>query len=291
MTDNTTQTFYDLPYLSVIAVCGADSATFLQGQLSCNIKTLTSNQSSIAAYCTAKGRVISVVLVVAHADGYWLILPSSLAGLVLKKLQMYVLRSQVKLTLTDIQLTGLKTSLVNEPHSPIPASAFAVTRKDSQYLIRLPDDQNCRCLLFDPDHQITTKAQDQAEWRVLDIANGLPWFEAEQSEQFTPHMLGLDKLGGISLDKGCYTGQEIVARTHYLGKNKRQCLVGELQGLITEENPTVIDPISHQALGHVLFAQSKAGKTHLLMILTTDYEGSGEYAIDNSDMTRISLIP
>jgi hypothetical protein len=99
------------------------------------------------------------------------------------------------------------------------------------------------------------QVRDAAHWLYLDIETGMPWLTLATSEQFIPQMLNLDKLGGVSLTKGCYTGQEIVARTHYLGKAKRTLFLAECQIAKPEPNSDIIDT-GGQVLGNVLLAEN-----------------------------------
>ncbi len=235
------------------------------------------------------------MIVVAHADGYWLILPTSLAGIVQKRLQMYVLRSAVKISLSDINILGIKTEEPFCSAMPLPNKAFEFTIKDSCCWLKIPSAHDARYLYFAIDTlppELAELASAKADlWRLDDIDAGLPWFEADQSEVYTPHMLNLDKLGGISLDKGCYTGQEIIARTHYLGKNKRHLYAGQINSVIDiQAGLGVLDPISAQTLGHILFAQPYDQITRLLMVLNLETDHLGGYAIDNSTQSAVELL-
>lgn len=290
---NSAADIYNLDFLSVIAVTGNDSAGFLQGQLSCNIKTLSPEQASIAAYCTAKGRVISILIVVPYADGFWLILPTSLIEQVQKRLQMYVLRSAVKLVRLASSVLGLSSQSASLLDLALPLTDFACSIQDSRCLLKIPSVNQSRYLFLTSEFPATDTQPkgENAWWRFEDIRAGLPWFEADQSENYTPHMLSLDTLGGISLDKGCYTGQEIIARTHYLGKNKRQLYAGQIDAdIYIPSGQSVVDPQSLQTVGHVLFAQSYQQITRILMVLNLENDHSGTFAIHDSDLTTIELL-
>ena len=290
---NSAADIFDLDYLSVISVTGNDSASFLQGQLTCNIKALSIGQASIAAYCTAKGRVISILIVVPQADGFWLILPTSLAEQVQKRLQMYVLRSAVKLTRLTSRVTGLTSQSLSLPDLALPLSDFAYVIQDSRCLLKIPSVEQSRYLFLTSENAETETQPPKANawWRFEDIRAGLPWFEADQAENYTPHMLSLDTLGGISLDKGCYTGQEIIARTHYLGKNKRQLYAGLIHSNVAiTPGQAVVDPHSLQTLGHVLLAQPYQQITGILMVLNLETDHSGAYAIRDPDLLTIELM-
>ena len=233
------------------------------------------------------------MIVVPQTGGFWLILPSSLTQTVYNRLNMYVLRSVVKLNTLDIKVMGLMSNKAPLPDLDLPINDFAITNHDSCCLLKIPSAREARYLLLNRDATNTTlKAELSADsWRFEDITAGLPWFDAEQSECYTPHMLNLDQLGGISLDKGCYTGQEIIARTHYLGKNKRHLYAGQIDGHITiHAGQDVVDPETLQILGQVLFTQSDSHLTRLLMVLKLETEDFGAFAIQTPDLRVIEIL-
>lgn len=221
-------TCFELDGFSLLSVTGEDAARFLQGQLTCDIRTLGPTRASIAAFCNAKGRVISVLTLIERDGEFVLILPRSLLTKVYDKLRMYVLRSKVTLTPDPehLQLVGLQIAAPDAHQPPLPTADFGVLQAGIIW-VKLPGGQRYFGLLEQgkaaADDLQTCASGAMAEWRYLDISAGLPWFDEAQSEQHIPQTLNLDALGGISFEKGCYTGQEIIARTHYLGKAKR-CL-------------------------------------------------------------------
>jgi len=280
---------FNLNYLAVIEVSGADSANFLQGQLTCNVNDLSDSQASIAAFCTAKGRVISSLIVIKTVDSFCLVLPASLLDKVLKKLQMYVLRSAVKLVDKREQwaVYGLQ---IQESANPVEPAFFV---NQSEFItIKLPSVLS-RYLMIKPIQSSTTVNQisDNA-WHYQDILDGLPWFEFEQSEQYTPQMLNIDQLGGISFTKGCYTGQEIVARTHYLGKAKRSLFAAQSNQLLDLpcDGCAVLDSQTQQAVGHVLKAQHYQEQTYLLVVLQVTDVDSQALVLDDQQRNLITLI-
>jgi folate-binding protein YgfZ len=285
-----TSKIFDLQHLAVISVSGEDSAKFLQGQLSCDINSLTNSKASVAAFCTPKGRVISTLLVVKAQATYLLILPASLQDKVSKKLQMYVLRSKVNLNSLDQtwQLRGLQR-LFQESSGPVGAVSAenGVLKLAWSYgrelQLSLPSDQSPPA-----EHQ----PADDAEWIYQDIAAGFPWFDAGQSELYTPQMLNIDGLDGISFNKGCYTGQEIIARTHYLGAAKRHLFIAECQGiapLLEDGSLSVLDAVNQQSLGSVLIAQSFLQHTLLLLVLQVADIGTHNLVLDDGKRTAIKL--
>lgn len=253
---------YPVAHLAVITISGIDAAQFLQGQITCNVHEITATQSSLGAMCTPKGRVISTFLLAKSGDDFLLILPVELLETVKKRLSMYVLRAKV--TLTDssdsLCLLGLTESsntafLATEQQNGVVRVHFG-----NRSLI-IADEQNISRLWSESVAQ-GYQASDSMHWLTLDILAGIPWLSTATSEEFIPQMLNLDKLGGISLTKGCYTGQEIVARTHYLGKAKRALFVAECLTATPEANAAIMDA-NGQMVGNVLIAHDDK----LLMVL------------------------
>jgi folate-binding protein YgfZ len=252
---------YPIAHLAVLTVSGKEAGQFLQGQMTCNVQDVTATHSSLGAICNPKGRTITTFLLCITGDDFLLVLPKELLETVKKRLSMYVLRSKV--TLTDssdsLCLLGL-TAASNE--------AFLATHSDDDG-VRISMGKRC-LVIADVNNAITLwseyvaqgfQADDSMQWQTLDILSGIPWLTPATSEEFIPQMLNLDKLGGISLTKGCYTGQEIVARTHYLGKAKRALFVAECQTTNPEPNASIINAHG-QVVGNVLLAQD-----HKLLIV------------------------
>ncbi|MFU8789841.1 MAG: YgfZ/GcvT domain-containing protein [Methylobacter sp.] len=266
---------YAIAHLGVLTIAGTDAATFLQGQITCNINDISDTQSSLGAICNPKGKVISTFLLVKDGDTFLMVLPQALLAAVQKKLQMYVLRADVRLIDSSDErcLIGLRDG---EPQvDDAQKSAFATTRQAS-----IAVDFDKRRLLIATFEQAQSIWSEQltlgfvpessAQWHYFDIIAGMPWLTAATSEEFIPQMLNLDKLGGISFNKGCYTGQEIVARTHYLGKAKRELFVAECPiSEPPEPNASIIDDSgdAEQSAGKVLCAENRGNSCYLLIVL------------------------
>ena len=295
---NPANTLYKLHHLSAIEVSGEDASQFLQGQLTCNITEITREKASIAAFCTPKGRVISTLLIIKTQQGFLMLLPRSLLDKVLQKLQMYVLRSKVKLidASESFSLHGLYQPSEIEDFS-LPKSDFHCSFNETLICIKLPcltprflciTANNSTAFLAPKNFNIGS----YDEWRYQDISCGLPWFDAEQSELYIPQMLDIDRLGGISFNKGCYTGQEIVARTHYLGKAKRQLFLAECnRTLLQTSNFAVKDAQTQEKLGTILALQAHTETTRLLLVLQTVDAETKNLILDDSEQTPLTLIP
>lgn len=293
---------FPLSHLAVIAVAGEDRAKFLQGQLTCDINSLSESQASIAAFCNPKGRVISTMLAAKTADTFLLILPASLLDKVLNKLKMYVLRSAVRLSDQRENLTviGMHCSLSVATELNLSTGNFAVSGNDP-LMIKLPSVSPRYLAIASQPESTTTLSQrhgfiigDAEEWHYQDISSGFPWFEAEQSELYIPQMLNLDRLGGISFNKGCYTGQEIIARTHYLGKAKRNLFLAEsdcTMPVLPKPGQTVLDEDTKQSVGTLLSAESFSQNTRLLVVLQAEDAESKHLILDDAKQTAIKIVP
>jgi tRNA-modifying protein YgfZ len=225
------------------------------GKVTCNVFDVNEKQSSLGAICNPKGRVITTFLLVKANDGFLMILPKELLADVKARLQKYVLRSAV--TLTDssesLCLLGL-TQSSEQAFLASYAQDSAVTVSFNHRNLLIADVEKAMAL-WDQYLAQGYQPSSSSRWITNDILAGIPWLSAASSEQFIPQMLNLDKLGGISLTKGCYTGQEIVARTHYLGKAKRALYVAECQTASPEAHASIVDA-SEQLVGNVVCVQA-----------------------------------
>lgn len=221
-----------LTHLGIIRVSGPDARAFLQSQLSNDVLGL-GDASQLSAYCTAQGRMIALFRVVPREGELYLLLPHELLEPVLKRLRMYVLRAKVTLSDADnwavLGLSGPQSApLLRRAQLPAPAAPQAVTANDTTVLAI--SGLAPRYLLLGPQATIRALSAQlpaaalvgSSAWSWLDIRAGLPTIGAATTEAFVPQMANLDLLGGINFRKGCYPGQEIVARTHYLGRLKQR---------------------------------------------------------------------
>lgn len=297
---STTNTITALAHLAIIKITGKDAAQFLQGQLTCNINDLTDSNSFFTAFCNAKGRAISTLMILKNTDEFLVVLPNELVEKVSNKLKMYVLRSDVQLhnASNEFCLMGLNTDKANLL-ATFPKDCFAITN-GSEITIKFP--VNNRYLIISPtDHapslwtQLTTYHQLQANnsdhWLYQDISSGIPWLTQTSSEQYIPQMLNIDKLGGISFKKGCYTGQEIIARTHFLGKAKRELFLAECNSdVVLDKETHIITDDSKQTIGHILGFQSNKQNHRMLVILPTADANLKNLKLNNSNQAKISII-
>jgi hypothetical protein len=211
-----------LPTLAVVAATGRDARTFLQGQLTNDILGLERHPGMLAASCNRQGRVLATLRLAAHGDGVLLVLQRALAHTVVAQLSTFVLRADVRFEdrSRQLQVAGLIDAEPDARWSRSAAAAAGIAM-----LVASPR----RILLSGSPAALdaalgAVPRTDAADWERACIADGEPWVLPATAALWLPQMLNLDLIGGISFGKGCYVGQEIVARAQHLGRLKRRTL-------------------------------------------------------------------
>lgn len=247
---------FPLPELALLHVSGADARAFLQNQLSCDIDSLDAHHALPGAWCEARGRVLTTLQVLAVPAGYLLLLPTSLAPTLLPRLRMFVLRAQVQIEWLQeatavVALTDACASIMGIDTA---AAAGQVQAHAGGHLLRLHGPRwllcNAQADALPTDIPLPTANAAQA-WKLLSLLADLPQLGPSSSGSFTAHALSLDVQQAVSLKKGCYPGQEVIARTHYRGASKRAVYV--LHGAM-DTLPEVGSPL-HAAAGGEAWGQ------------------------------------
>jgi len=276
-----------LTHLALIEAVGEEAKPFLHSQFTSDINHLGGDQVQHSAWCTAKGRMQASFLVWRDGDAYQLALAADLEAASLKRLQMFVLRAKVKLAaLTDSRvLIGVAGPQAAEALAdaglPCPAAPMTtatsgagkvISLEPNRYIVSL--SQEAVATLW---QKLTIKARPAGlpAWRWLDIQAGFPLVTAATKEEFVPQMADFEKLGGVSFHKGCYPGQEIVARTQYLGKVKRHLYrVTSDQVLVAGANLHSPDN-PDQACGMIVSgAPSPIGGFEALAVVQSNFAGN-----------------
>jgi len=297
----------DLSHWGVIGVAGEDAASFLQGQLTADIQAVTPDRGRISGYCSPKGRLLASFYVFRHADAYCLCLPAELVDPVIARLNIFKLRARVELQDMDgawlrigLAGTGCEPALAAAVGS-VPGADFATVHRDAVTAVRLPGP-GPRFLVAGGPADIrrlwseaarTAVPVGASSWELLEIRAAIPMIRPQTQEKFVPQMVNLDALEGIGFNKGCYTGQEIVARTHYLGKLKRRMYRLHCPAV---EPPSPATPIynseqrSDESVGSVIAAQAAPeGGTALLAVLQTEATAHGELRLGGVDGPACTL--
>ncbi len=233
----TSDVFCDLSHFGLIAAHGEDAETFLQGQFSNDVRKVGEAHSQLSSYCTPKGRMLANFRLFRRTDTYFMRLPQSLIETMLKRLNMYVLRAKVTLENADDALVRMGYAGPNAANELAEALGSSIPENPNEAL-SLAQLSILRVPGIHPRFEIYGELEAlQALWEklnvrgapvgadcwgLLDVLAGIPNIHPQTSEAFVPQMANMDLLGGISFEKGCYPGQEIVARTRYLGTLKRR---------------------------------------------------------------------
>lgn len=267
-------------FYRMIQVSGDDAKTFLQGQLTCDMTKVTNERAAFAAHCNQKGRMVSLMFVIHWQTAFYLIMPKAIIEKAFATLQRYIFRSKVTLTLRqDLQLIGhLNDTLLG---SKIAKDAFRVIQDKQACMVHVPGDRIL--VLSIPSTLSPAPSPKMGEgnlWQLRDIANNMPWLTPETLEKFIPNEINLAQHDGISFEKGCYIGQEIVARLHYLGKLKS----GLYQVTIKSQHPPTPGEAIHndqgKTIGNLVCAVSEAEETVGLAVLQNT-------ALDQTDHLKI----
>lgn len=250
--------FCDLSHYRLLAIQGNDNIGFLQGQLTSDIEALSDERSLLAGFCTPKGRLISNFRLIRNGQTVFAILPEDMLQAVLTGLQHYVISADVQMgdasaALVHFGASGEKaTQILAQQLGGLPADIGDVLQHPKHMVVRIAANrfeifgnlEDCQALWTSLDVHCTAVGGDN--WEALNIRDGIPDITAATTEAFVPQMVNLDLLGGINFEKGCYTGQEIVARTHYLGKQKRRMY---RIGIHCDQAPVAGDELSSEGAG------------------------------------------
>jgi folate-binding protein YgfZ len=265
----------DLSQFGVLKVSGDDAATFLHSLFSSDVKALTPGRAQYSSFNTAKGRALATFLIWRTGTDYFLHLPHSLVAPLQKKLSMYVLRAKVKIENTSddivcLGLSGVNAATLVQKHFPaFPQNPLDAVPHDGGTLIRLDAARFQLCAA--PQQAIAlwqTLASDVRPagspcWDWLDIRGGIPFILPRTQEEFVPQMVNLDLTGHVNFKKGCYPGQEIVARMHYLGKPKRRMYLAH------------VDSSAAPQAGDELFSMELEGQACGMVVNSAPAPGGG----------------
>jgi len=301
----------DLSYLAIIEISGADAESFLNAQFTSNITKFPEHQLQFSAWCNPKGQVKTTFYIYRHADNFYILLPEELKESFLKQLSMYILRADVQLTdlsdshsrlglclkKSDMEKSDVgQSDILNQLPDNLAVLPLASTETEvgqSRYII-VTDIQQAESIRESLTEQLTES--DSSVWKGLDIQTGIPWLTLETAEKFLPQMLNLDLMEALDYQKGCYPGQEIIARLHYRGELKRNLY---LATCTSKETPKKITPVagtsivsSDKSVGTVIQTQTDVKTTYLLAVIDNDsiQDNLFLYNTDGPQLTVSSLI-
>lgn len=264
-----------LTHFALLRVSGADAESFLQNLFSNDIREVSASRAQLSSFNTPKGRMLASLLIWRDGEDYLLQLPRSLAETLRKKLSLYILRSKVKISdaSAEWQLIGVAGG-----EDALAARYGKLPDSDMDML----DNSDVRLLRCSPQRwQLAVRAEQAAEvwqalphtavgtagWDWLTIQSGIPVILRATQEAFVPQMVNFEQLGGVNFKKGCYPGQEIVARMQYLGQAKRRMYRAHLDGSAQPGDELYSNALPGQASGTVVNAAPAPQGGHDLLVV------------------------
>lgn len=254
-----TRAVVPLDKLTVILITGEETTSFLQNLLTNDVQALQAGEAQLNGFCNPKGRLLAQFLLVRTADGFQLILPECQADFISQRLGMFKLRAKVEIAVTELRVTGIQG-------------------ETPQNCVMLPYDQS-RAIHIDETQAIADWIQQQldagnelstvAAWHYADSNAGIGQIYQSSREMFTPQQINFDLNGGVSFKKGCFPGQEVVARLHYLGKPNRRLFSGVVNGSPVPGEEVFND--SDKVAGHIYdVATTENGMQALISLKLAD---------------------
>ncbi|QVQ28667.1 YgfZ/GcvT domain-containing protein [Achromobacter deleyi] len=303
--------------LLVFTAAGADALTFLHGQLTQDVTGLPADAARLAGYCTAKGRLLATLVMwrgapadAQDAPQFYGMVRQDLSQALLKRLSMFVLRAKVKLAAAPLQVAGVQAT--PEQAAALEAVAGALPRAPWQradlpsgtWIAAPSADTRLRWWWIASDAQLAQSAAltqalglaSAEHWHAADLAAGIPWIAAATQDVFIPQTVNLDLIQGVSFTKGCYPGQEVVARSHYRGTVKRRMAYGTVAdaGLQSAAlaGVDVFDAAQPgEPIGRVVQAASDQGVVSVLFETTLAALPEGDLRLNTADGPRIAAAP
>jgi len=289
-----------LSHLGHVLLTGDDAAAFLHNQVTNDVEHLDTASVRLAGYCTPKGRLLATLTMWRTDGAIVLQLPAEILPPVMKRLQMYVLRAKAKLAdagdaLVAVGIAGRAAEAVLAQQFPsLPAAPWHKVDGPAGSLLRVADARGEPRWQWIATPEVLQQAWPQlaaavppagpSAWRLAEIEAGLPSVTKATQEQFVPQMINFELVGGVNFRKGCYPGQEIVARSQYLGKLKRRMLLAEVDAPAAAGMEVFSVADREQPCGMVVNAEAgPAGATACLVELKTAAREDGDILLGGPD--------
>ena len=290
----------------LIRITGEEARTFLHSQFTNDLEQVTVQTGQLSSYCNPKGRLLSIFQIYQRDSDYFLVLPKDVIEVTLGKLAMYKLRTKADLSDVSEQFVlfgaagpGVEPAFENLGIAP-PQKTYGCTQENGMTLVRLPSENSRILIVADAEAAVSLGEKLSGKmplatsrlWDLHDISCGIPRVTAPTSEAFTPQMTNLELVDGVSFSKGCYPGQEVVARTHYLGKPNRRMYRAHIATECLPEPGTNVFSAEEgdQPLGKVVVSQMiSEEQASALIVLRTQKEGDTGLCIESADGPAVSL--
>ena len=294
----------DLSQLGVIAMRGEDAATFLQGQLTNDVRALGPDAAQWSGYCSPKGRLLGNFLIWRQEDDYCLQLSGDILAGVLKRLSMFIMRAKVqardasdetvRLVVAGKQARAAVAAALNAvPESPMRSAAG-----EAGHVVRVSDDKFVLSIRPERAAAVWQVLRESATpvgapvWDWLRLNAGIPMIVGSTQELFVPQMVNLEAIGGVSFQKGCYPGQEIVARSQYLGKLKRRMFLAHVDAEAAPGDSLYSADLEGQVTGTVVnAAPAPEGGFDVLAVAQVDSANTQTLHLKAADGAALTLKP
>lgn len=296
-------TIAPLTHLCLIECAGEEAKTFLHNQVTSDINHLDADAAQHSAWCSAKGRMLASFLLFRNGANYQIQLSADLAPAIRKRLQMYILRAKVKVADLSpshelIGLSGTQAEAALQGAGlPVPQRTLDTAAFASGKVIRLDATRFEIMVRSETAAEVWTSLAAIARpvgtpvWQWLDIQTGIPLISEATKEEFVPQMANFDQLGGVSFHKGCYPGQEIIARTQYLGKVKRHLYRISAAMPLAAGNPIYSPENPEHACGMVAnAAPAPGGGYQALAVIQENFVAAGDLELGTPGGPRIDDI-
>jgi len=300
----------DLKDLAVITLTGDDATSFLQSQITQDVSTIGQGTSALAGYCSARGRLLASMIALQKgtesSEGWLLLTKADAAAALVQRLRMFVLRAKVDIGISDLTIIGMTVPRSDQylkdipgVETPVDAPPYTVVRRDTHILIRAPERANAPharwWMLGSPVTGVNASETSVQAWQTEDIAAGLPWVLAATQDTFIPQTLNMDLIGGVSFTKGCYPGQEVVARSHYRGTLKRRMAyavgaAGDIPSVHDLPGVDIFDARKpDNPCGRVINAAISEGALHILIEVQLADLDNAEFRLGSGDGPAMAI--
>lgn len=299
MNTNTQTKIIPLDDLTSLHVTGNDATRFLHAQFTNDLENLPVDSWQYSSYCTPKGRLLAFMTIARLENNeYLLILPKTVSESILPRLRMFVMRDDVTITPQSEQsvITGLvaPANVLTDAGLDVKEETGKLSNKNNRCILTLDAETERYLCISHKDFLDTSsfEAADRADWTLLDIQAGIPAILSETQEAYVPQMVNLDLIGAVNFKKGCYPGQEIVARVHYLGKIKQRMYVLAAQGDNTAKPADKIYIAGHpdKAAGTVVqVAENESGQLIQAVLQTKSVDENADFRLGSDDGEKITF--
>ena len=256
-----------LDHFSIISISGADSTEFIQGQMTQDISAIGDDEARMTAILNPQGRVMSTALIMHWDDSIILVLNKDTVDDLIVWLSRFILRSKVTVSRLEAHIYGLNQNLAN-------IESDSLDLEKEIFCLRSIETDAERTLLITKSLHDFSKSSITTmscrNWQLADIQAGIPIIYKENIAKFIPQMVNLDLINGISFNKGCYTGQEIVARVQHRGKIKRRMFHISTQQSNTEIRPGTPVLLGDSEVGTIIQSVQYKNQIHSLAVIKND---------------------